>query len=275
LSLGRISHPLTESGAKQMRRVIFNEKGGVGKSSITCNLAAISASRGKRTLVVDLDSQCNSTHYLLGDSPEENTVADYFDGTLEFSSKLNEPLDYVHQTPYENLSVLPSSVNLLALEHKLESRQKIYKLRDLLNKLDSEFDEIYIDTAPALNFYTRSALIAGDTVLIPFDCDAFSRQALYSILDVIYEIREDHNEGLSVGGIVVNQFQPTASLPTRLITEMKKEKLPVIPTYLNQSVKMKESHNECVPLIYYAPSHKLTGQYIALFDHLAKKRRKK
>ena len=74
-----------------MRRVIFNEKGGVGKSSITCNLAAISASRGKRTLVVDLDSQCNSTHYLLGDSPEENTVADYFDGTLEFSSKLNEP----------------------------------------------------------------------------------------------------------------------------------------------------------------------------------------
>ncbi len=239
-----------------MRRVIFNEKGGVGKSSITCNLAAISASRGKRTLVVDLDSQCNSTHYLLGDSPEENTVADYFDGTLEFSSKLNEALDYVHETAYDNLFVLPSSVNLLALEHKLESRQKIYKLRDLLNKLDKDFDEVYIDTAPALNFYTRSALIAGDSVLIPFDCDAFSRQALYSILDVIYEIREDHNEDLSVGGIVVNQFQPTASLPSRLIAEMK-------------------SHNESVPLIYYAPSHKLTGQYIALFDHLVRKRRKK
>jgi len=146
-----------------MRRVIFNEKGGVGKSSITCNLAAISASRGKRTLVVDLDSQCNSTHYLLGETPEENTVADYFDGTLEFSSKLNEPMDYVHETPFENLSVLPSSANLLTLEHKLESRQKIYKLRDLLNKLDKEFDEIYIDTAPALNFYTGSALICADS----------------------------------------------------------------------------------------------------------------
>lgn len=204
-----------------MRRVIFNEKGGVGKSSITCNLAAISAARGKRTLVVDLDSQCNSTHYLLGDGAEENTVADYFDGTLEFSSKLNEALDYVHETPFEGLYVLPSSVNLLALEHKLESRQKIYKLRDLLDKLDNEFDEIYIDTAPALNFYTRSALISADSVLIPFDCDAFSRQALYSILDVIHEIREDHNEDLSIGGIVVNQFQPSASLPTRLIAEMK------------------------------------------------------
>ena len=162
-----------------MRRVVFNEKGGVGKSSITCNLAAISASRGKRTLVVDLDSQCNSTHYLLGETPEENTVADYFDGTLEFSSKLNEPMDYVHESPFENLSVLPSSTDLLTLEHKLESRQKIYKLRDLLKKLDNEFDEIYIDTAPALNFYTRSALICADNCLIPFDCDAFSRQALY------------------------------------------------------------------------------------------------
>jgi chromosome partitioning protein len=156
-----------------MRRVIFNEKGGVGKSSITCNLAAISASKGKRTLVVDLDSQCNSTHYLLGNTPEENTVADYFDGTLEFSSKLKEPMDYVHESPFENLSVLPSSSNLLTLEHKLESRQKIYKLRDLLNKLEKEFDEIYIDTAPALNFYTRSALICADSCLIPFDCDAF------------------------------------------------------------------------------------------------------
>ena len=196
-----------------MRRVIFNEKGGVGKSSITCNLAAISASRGKRTLVVDLDSQCNSTHYLLGEIPEEGTVADYFEGTLEFSSNLNEPLDYVHETPFEELYVLPSSINLLALEHKLETRQKIYKLRDLLNKLDEYFDEIYIDTAPALNFYTRSALIAADNVLIPFDCDAFSRQALYSILDVIYEIREDHNEGLSIGGIVVNQFSRLRHCP--------------------------------------------------------------
>ena len=74
---------------------------------------------------------------------------------------------------------------------------------------------------------------------------------------------------------MVNQFQPMASLPTRLIAEMKKEKLPIIPTYLNQSVKMKESHNECVPLIYLAPSHKLTGQYIDLFNHLSRKRRKK
>lgn len=258
-----------------MRRVVFNEKGGVGKSSITCNLAAISASKGKRTLVVDLDPQCNSTHYLLGETPETNTIANYLSETLSFTLMATKPGEYIHETPFENLFVIPSSSELLTLEHKLESRHKIYKLRDLLNKLEADFDEVYIDTAPALNFYTRSALICADNCLIPFDCDAFSRQALYAILEVIHEIREDHNDNLQIEGVVVNQFQPMAKLPTQLIEELKKDKLPVIPVYLNQSVKMKESHNESKPLIYYAPSHKLTKQYVELFEHLSRKRRKK
>lgn len=252
-----------------MRRVVFNEKGGVGKSSIACNLAAISASRGKRTLLVDLDPQCNSTHYLMGEAVSDNTVADYMDKTLSFSLRSIKPLDYVHATPFEHLSLVPSSPELLTLEHKLESRHKIYKLRDLLDKLDDEFDEVYIDTAPALNFYTRSALICADSCLIPFDCDAFSRQALYSILDVIEEIREDHNDELEVEGIVVNQFQPQAKLPTQLIDELIAEQHPVLPVYLHQSVKMRESHHACKPLVYFAPSHKLTLQFVELYESLS------
>ncbi len=89
---------------------------------------------------------------------------------------------------------------------KLEAKQKIYKFRDSLRKLRG-YDAIFIDTPPALNFYSRSALIAADRVLIPFDCDEFARQALYSLLDNIDEVRADHNEALMVEGIVVNQFQ--------------------------------------------------------------------
>ncbi|NHN37041.1 ParA family protein [Pseudomaricurvus alcaniphilus] len=251
-----------------MRRVVFNEKGGVGKSSIACNLAAISASRGKRTLVVDLDPQCNSTQYLLGEVPETNTIAQYMEQTLAFSLRGNKPEAYVHATPFENLFLIPSSFELLTLEHKLESRHKIYKLRDLLDKIGDDFDEVYIDTAPALNFYTRSALIAANSCLIPFDCDAFSRQALYSILQVIDEIREDHNDALEIEGIVVNQFQPMARLPTQLIEELIAEEHPVLPVYLNQSVKMRESHHACKPLINFAPSHKLTKQFVELYDCL-------
>ena len=251
-----------------MRRVIFNEKGGVGKSSITCNLAAISASKGKRTLVVDLDPQCNSTQYLLGEVPKKDTMAQYMEQTLSFKLLASKPEAFIHETQFENLSIIPSSFDLLTLEHKLESRHKIYKLRDLLDKLRDDFDEVYIDTAPALNFYTRSALIASQGCLIPFDCDAFSRQALYSILNVIEEIREDHNDDLSIEGIVVNQFQPMAKLPTQLIEELISEDLPVLPVYLNQSVKMRESHHECKPLVYFAPSHKLTKQYVELSELL-------
>lgn len=251
-----------------MRRVVFNEKGGVGKSSITCNLAAISASQGNRTLVIDLDPQCNSTQYLLGEVPEELTIAQYMEQTLSFSLRGTKPESFVHATPFENLHVIPSSFELLTLEHKLESRHKIYKLRDLLDKLGDDFDAIYIDTAPALNFYTRSALIAANSCLIPFDCDAFSRQALYSILEVIAEIREDHNDELEIEGIVVNQFQPMAKLPTQLIEELIAEEHPVLPVYLNQSVKMRESHHVNKPLIYFAPSHKLTKQFVELYQHL-------
>ncbi len=259
-----------------MRRVVFNQKGGVGKSSITCNLAAISASKGKRTLVVDLDPQTNTTHYLLGHELEPTlTIADYFQQTLTFSLSPTQPIEFVQETPFENLYLIASDPELESLEAKLESRHKIYKLRDLLKKLQDDFDEVFIDTAPALNFYTMSALVCADRCLIPFDCDAFSRAALYNILEVIQEVAEDHNDKLVVEGIVVNQFQSRANLPTQIIEELKSEKHPILPVYLNQSVKMRESHSACVPLIHYAPSHGLTKQYVELHTHLGRKRLKR
>lgn len=249
-----------------MIRVVFNQKGGVGKSSITCNLAAISASKGRRTLVVDLDPQGNTTHYLLGQPASElkNNIADFFEQTLSFNLFNKDASEFVHQTPYENLSVIPSSPELEFLERKLEAKHKIYKLKSALREMEKFFDDIYIDTAPALNFYTRSALIATNSVLIPFDCDDFSRQALYQIMSELQDIQEDHNGGLKIEGIIVNQFQPRASLPQRLVDELIEEGLPVLDVKLSASVKMKESHQSCKPLIYFAPSHNLTQQFVAL-----------
>lgn len=259
-----------------MRRVVFNQKGGVGKSSITCNLAAISASQGRRTLVIDLDPQTNTTHYLLGhDAVPPLTIVDYFQQTLSFSLPPTQPSEFVQETPFENLYLIASDPELENLESKLESRHKIYKLRELIESLKQDFDEFFIDTAPALNFFTLSALISAERCLIPFDCDAFSRQALYNILNVIQEVAGDHNSKLKVEGIVVNQFQPRANLPTQIIEELKKEKQPILPIYINQSVKMRESHSACKPLIHYAPSHGLTQQFIALHAHLDKQRKKK
>jgi chromosome partitioning protein len=253
-----------------MRRVVFNQKGGVGKSSIACNLAAVSASQGYRTLLIDLDAQANSTHYLTGLTGDDVPmgIAEFFKQTLNAGILSKKGQVDIYETPFDNLHVVTASAELADLQPKLESKHKINKLRKLLDELSEDYDRIYLDTPPALNFYTVSAMIAADRCLIPFDCDSFSRQALYSLLREIEEIKEDHNEDLQVEGIVVNQFQPRASLPQQLLDELLAEDLPVLPVYLTSSVKMRESHQACTPLIFLEPKHKLTQQFVELYNLL-------
>ena len=253
-----------------MRRVVFNQKGGVGKSTITCNLAAIGAHQGRRTLVVDLDPQGNSTQYLLGSSRTEATptLADFFDQVLNFKLNPRDSAEFVIPTPFPGLDLMPSHPDLEDLQGKLESRYKIYKLREALERLGDAYDRIWIDTPPALNFYTRSALIAADGCLIPFDCDDFSRRALYALLENVQEIKLDHNRTLAVEGIVVNQFQARASLPRRIVEELTAEGLPVLVPYLSASVKIRESHQHSQPVIHLDPRHKVTREYVALHDAL-------
>jgi chromosome partitioning protein len=164
---------------------------------------------------------------------------------------------------------MPSSPALEELHGKLESRYKIYKLRDALAELDEVFDQVWIDTPPALNFYTRSALIAADACLIPFDCDDFSRQALYALLASVQEIQADHNADLKVEGIVVNQFQARASLPQRTVQELVAEGLPVLQPHLRASVKIKESHEKARPMIHLDARHPLTQDFVGLYEGLA------
>lgn len=250
-----------------MRRVIFNQKGGVGKSSIAVNLAALAARRGLATLLVDLDAQANASHYLLGDARPEVTVAGFFEQFLSFRMLSDDLEQFVLNTPYENLDLVAASGDLLELQSRLEAKHKIYKLKEGLDALPG-YDAVFIDTPPALNFYTLSALIAADRCLIPFDCDAFSRQAIYSLMQSVAEVQADHNPELAVEGIVVNQYQSQASLPRRVVDELRQEDLPVMDTLLPASIKMRESHEAAQPLVYLAPRHKLSLAFEELFGEL-------
>ena len=272
-------------------RVVFNQKGGVGKSSITVNLAAISAHQGLKTLLIDLDPQANSSQYVLGDDATyssdkpalEPNIENYFENVL--GNQQNKGLlgnaigsilksrskgleSYVHQSPFKYLDVIPASPTLGALAHALESKHKIYKLRDALQQLSGQYDRVFIDTPPAFNFFTLSALIAADRVLIPFDCDVFSKRALQTLIENVIETQDDHNERLEIEGIVVNQFQAQARLPREVVQQLKGEGLPVLNSMLPPSILMKESHHKNQPLIHLATDHKLTQAYQSLFNEI-------
>ncbi|MDB4512283.1 ParA family protein [Arenicella sp.] len=259
-----------------MKRVIFNRKGGVGKSTITCNLAAIAANSGKKVLVVDLDPQANTTAYL-GHSGKDNVVgiAEFMESTISRNYRNFSADDYIRKTDFENLSLISASYSLIDLEGKLEAKHKIYKLRDFLVSIDARFDEIYIDTPPALNFFTLSALIAADRCLLPYDCDVFAREAMLDLTDELEEIIEDHNPDLLIEGVIVNQFQARAKLPQEAVKQLTKDKFKLLKPFISSSVKVKESHATNTPLIYLDRKHKVTQEFVELYATLKKNSRAK
>ncbi len=252
-----------------MIRAIFNRKGGVGKSTICCNLAAVAATRGKKTVVIDLDPQSNSSSYL-GHDGEDDVVgtAEFFESTIDYSFRDFKPDDYVRKTAFENLFVITASRGLIDLESKLASRHKIYKLKEFVQKLTDIYDEIYIDTPAIMNFYSLSALIACKRCLIPFDCDVFSRDALYELLNNIQEVKEDHNRDLELEGIVINQFSAKARLPGEAVDELIKEQLPILKPYISSSVKIRESHRAEKPMVFMLPRHKVSQEFTDLYRNL-------
>ncbi len=255
-----------------MKRAVFNQKGGVGKTSITCNLAAAFAKAGRKVLLVDLDSQANSSQYLLGPrlADVQNTVADFFASTLSFRLFQESLMDTIYETDYPGLFIIPAHDSLQELQPKLEGRYKIFKLGEAIDVAIQKlgFDDVFFDTPPALNFYAMSSLLAADRVLIPFDCDAFSEDALQQVMSAVDEVASDHRPQLEVEGIIVNHFQTQAKLPKAAIERLAAKGLPILEPYLSTSILMRESHSAGVPLAFFKPAHKLSQEFARLATSL-------
>lgn len=257
-----------------MRRVVFNQKGGVGKSTIAVNLAAVAASRGERTLVVDLDPQANASQYLLGPvaaAGARPNLVDLFEEGLSFRLFKSDPHLFVHPTPFPGLDLLPSHPDVDALVPKLEQRHKIFRIREVVDALG--YTTVFFDTPPADNVLTVSAFVAADRVLVPFDCDDFARRSIGRVRDRVAEARADHNPRLRVEGVVVNQFQGRANFPQQAVDELAAEGYEVLEPYISSSVRIRESHHAARPMVFFEAAHKVTAEFEALYDRLRAPRR--
>lgn len=253
-----------------MIRAIFNQKGGVGKSTITCNLAAAATRVGRSAVVVDVDPQGNATSYL-GHDGKDGVVGmtEFFDSLLSHKYRSFEADDFVRETAFPELYVVSANREMADFENKLSRRHKILKLRRFVRELADVYDDVFIDTPPAYNFFSLSALIAAESVLIPFDCDEFSRGAVFELLQNLEEVREDYNDDLRFEGAVINQFQARANYPRHAVAELQASGIPVLEPYISMSVKVRESHGASKPLVLMHPSHKVSREFMSLYASLS------
>jgi chromosome partitioning protein len=246
-------------------RVVFNLKGGVGKTTLTTNLAACAALSGKRTLLIDSDPNANATgHLVRGDRAPERTLADFYESSLGLSLFRTSLVDYVTSvTRLPGLHLVAGDRRLDDLRPKLESRHKINKLRD--GTFGLHYDEIFFDTRPVLDFYTLACLIAAHEVIVPIDCDAFSVQAAKDVRAAVEEVRQDHNRELTIAGVVVNQYQRSTRHAGRMVGELRRLGFRVLEPFIPASVKVRESHSEASPLVVAHGQHAVARSFKELF----------
>ena len=248
-------------------RVIYNQKGGVGKTTLAVNLAACAAQKGLRTLLIDSDPQGNASSHILGYVEPEKTLSDYYETCFHLNIFRQSLLDYVtSQTNIPNLHLVACNRSLENLRTKLENKHKIMKLKDGLK--NNTYDHVYFDPPPANDFFSLSCLIAATEILVPIDCDAFSLRAATEIKNTIDEVIADHNPNLKILGIVVNQYQKGTKHSAEIVKELSKLGFDVLEPYIPLSVKVRESHSENKPVVVGHKDHAVSKAMTKLFEKL-------
>ena len=241
------------------RIAIFNQKGGVGKTTTNINLAACLALKGKKTLVLDIDPQGNTTSGLgVSKRGLEDTVYNIL------VDKDYDIRNAIIKTDVENLDLIPASVDLAGAEVELvQVDQRETALKKGLEQIKGDYDYIFIDCPPSLGLLTINSLAAVDSVLIPIQCEFYALEGVSQLVSTIDLVKKSLNPELEIQGVILSMFDGRTNLSAQVVQEVKKyfgDK--VYTTVIPRNVRLAEAPSYGLPITAYDPKSKGAEAYM-------------
>jgi len=236
---------------------VANQKGGVGKTTTTVNLATILAKRGKKVLLIDADPQGNATSGLGLDKDLEPSTYDILVNDTELE-------DAMQKTIIKNLKVCPANMDLAGAEVELVSMMsREQRLKEKVDIIKEKFDYILIDCPPSLGLVTLNAFTASDSVLIPVQCEYFALEGLGQLLNTINLVKKHLNKDIRIEGALLTMYDIRTNLSNQVVKEVKKYfENKVYKTVIPRNVRLSEAPSYGMPITEYDPRSKGAKSYI-------------
>ena len=249
---------------------IANQKGGVGKTTSSINLAASLAAIEHPTLIIDIDPQSNTTSGLGIDiSTVTNSIYEVMIGSAEIN-------DTIRQTELDFLDLVPADINLVGAEIEMIDRdQRERILTKALAELRDKYDFIIIDCPPSLGLLTINALTASDSILIPVQCEYFALEGLGQLLNTIKIVRQHLNPSLDIEGVALTMYDTRTRLSNQVAEEVKRYfDDRVFKTVIARNVRLAEAPSFGKPALLYDSTSMGAKNYLALASEIIKRNRK-